>query len=84
MSDALTIRTFVPDCDLEGVRVVDRMNWTGAGIAFPRSEWPKVKQRGVFDGPNLSGTHRFALLRLPGLGWCWEVKQRVLPLAAAA
>jgi hypothetical protein len=48
MSDAYTIRIFVPDGDPEGVRVVDRMNWTGAGIAFPRAKWPEVKQRQEF------------------------------------
>lgn len=48
MSDAFTIRIFVPDGDPEGVRVVDRMNWTGAGIAFPRSKWLDVKQRQEF------------------------------------
>ena len=45
MSDAFTIRIFVPDGDPDGVRVVDRMNWTSAGIAFPRSKWPDVKPR---------------------------------------
>lgn len=35
MADPYTIRICVPDGDPEGVRIVDRMNWTGVGIAFP-------------------------------------------------
>jgi hypothetical protein len=30
---AYTIRIFVADGDPEGVRVIDRMNWTGTGTA---------------------------------------------------
>lgn len=44
-SDPFTIRIFVPDGDPEGVRVIDRMNWTGRGIAFPREGWPSAKNR---------------------------------------
>lgn len=49
MPDPFTIRIFVPDGDPEGVRIIDRMNWTGVGIAFPRSEWLKVKKRPEFE-----------------------------------
>ena len=49
MSDPYTIRIFVPDGDPEGVRIVDRMNWTGVGIAFPRSKWQDVRQRQEFS-----------------------------------
>ncbi len=48
MSDPFTIRVFVPDGDPEGVRLIDRMNWTGLGIAFPRSKWTEVRQRAEF------------------------------------
>jgi hypothetical protein len=44
-----TIRIFVPDGDPEGVRVIDRMNWTGLGIVFPREKWPATKQRAEFS-----------------------------------
>jgi hypothetical protein len=44
-----TIRIFVPDGDPEGVRVIDRMNWTGLGIIFPREKWPTTKQRSEFS-----------------------------------
>ncbi len=45
MSDAFTIRVFVPGGDPEGVRLFDRMNWTGLGLAFPRSKWNEIKSR---------------------------------------
>lgn len=45
MPDAFTLRMFVPDGDPEGVRFIDRMNWTGLGIVFPRSKWSEVKSR---------------------------------------
>ena len=45
MSDPFTIRIFVPDGDPEGVLIIDRMNWTGLVLVFPRSKWPKVRKR---------------------------------------
>lgn len=44
-ADPFTIRVFVPDGDPEGVRLIDRMNWTGVGVAFPRSKWVDVRHR---------------------------------------
>lgn len=49
MPNPFTIRIFVPDGDPEGVRVIDRMNWTGLGIIFPREKWPSTKQRQEFS-----------------------------------
>lgn len=49
MPEPFTIRIFVPDGDPEGVRIIDRMNWTGVSIAFPRSEWRKIRNRAEFD-----------------------------------
>jgi hypothetical protein len=48
MADPYTIRIFVPYGNPEGLRIIDRMNWTGLGIAFPREDWPKIKQRAEF------------------------------------
>lgn len=45
MPDPFTIRIFVPDGDPEGVRLIDRMNWTGLGLVFPRGEWAEVRPR---------------------------------------
>jgi len=49
MPDPFTIRIFVPDGDPEGVRLIDRMNWTGLGVGFPRSRWMEVRQRSEFS-----------------------------------
>jgi hypothetical protein len=48
MPEAFTIRIFVPDGDPQGVKIVERMNWTGVGLAFPRSTWPQMKKRSEF------------------------------------
>ena len=48
MADAFTIHIYVPDGDPESVKFIDRMNWTGMGIAFPREKWPSIKQRPEF------------------------------------
>ena len=48
MADAFTIRIFVPDGHPEGVRIIDRMNWTGVGLAFPRAKWSDIKYRNEF------------------------------------
>ncbi len=48
-SGPFTIRVFVPDGDPEGVRLIDRMNWTGHGIVFPREKWLTTKQRPEFS-----------------------------------
>lgn len=45
MADPFTIRIFVPDGDPEGVRLIDRMNWTGLWVVFPRTKWPDVHHR---------------------------------------
>jgi hypothetical protein len=45
MSDPFTIRIFVPDGEPDGVRIIDRMNWTGVGVVFPREKWSAVRKR---------------------------------------
>lgn len=49
MSDPFTIRIFVPNGDPEGVRIIDRMNWTGLGIVFPRETWAETRRRDEFS-----------------------------------
>jgi hypothetical protein len=49
MADAFTLRIFVPDGDPEGVRVIDRMNWTGVGLVFPRTKWLDIRGRAEFS-----------------------------------
>jgi hypothetical protein len=51
MADPFTIRIFVPDGDPEGLRIIDRMNWTGLGIVFRREDWPRVSECSQREGP---------------------------------
>ncbi len=53
MADPYTIRIFVPDGDPEGLRLIDRMNWTGQGIVIPREGWPKIKLRQELAKPGV-------------------------------
>jgi hypothetical protein len=68
MPEPYTIRIFVPGGDPEGVKIVDRLNWTGVGVAFPRILWPDVAARveltraGVYV---LTGTEEGATDDLP-------------------
>jgi hypothetical protein len=48
MTEPYTIRIFVPDGDPEGAKIITLMNWTGIGIAFPRSGWPRLGARQEF------------------------------------
>ena len=57
MSDPFTIRVFVADGDPEGVRLVDRMNWTGVGVVFPRERWQSARLR-----PELTRTGVYVLV----------------------
>jgi hypothetical protein len=51
--EGYTIRILVPNGDPEGVRMIDRMNWTGLGFVFPREEWPSVQGRQILSGPGV-------------------------------
>ncbi len=65
MSELLgfSVKIFVPAGDPEGLRVVEKSNWTGQGIVFPRSLFAEVchreelKRIGVYVlwGPDRSG-----------------------------
>src|SRR5271170_7996757 len=48
MTEPFTIRVYVPDGDPDGVRIVDRLNWTGVGVVFPRELWQNVSKRAEF------------------------------------
>lgn len=53
MSDPFTLRIFVPSGDPEGVRIVDRMNWTGRGYFLPRDRWSEIKARPDLSHPGV-------------------------------
>lgn len=43
-----SLRIFVADGDPDGLRIVERSNWIGKAVVFPRALLPKVKQREEF------------------------------------
>jgi hypothetical protein len=43
-----SLRIFVADGDPEGLRLVERSNWVGKAIVFPRPLLPAIKQRSEF------------------------------------
>ena len=49
MSEPFTIRVFVPDGNPQGVKIIERLNWTGVGVAFPRGSWPQFSKRREFS-----------------------------------
>lgn len=44
-----SIRIFVADGDPDGLRVIERSNWNGRALIFPRPSLPEVKSRDEFD-----------------------------------
>jgi hypothetical protein len=58
-----TLRIFVADGDPDGLRIVDRTNWNGKALIFPRALYPQVRVRKEFQqtgvylllGPNENG-----------------------------
>lgn len=44
-----SIRIFVPDGDPDGLRMVEKSNWTGIGVVFKRTGYKQVVARPEFD-----------------------------------
>jgi hypothetical protein len=42
---AFSLRIFVADGDPDGLRIVERSNWIGKALVFPRALLPQVKKR---------------------------------------
>ena len=45
MPEAFTIQILVPDGDPGSIQVIDKLNWTGICVSFPRQKWSVVKSR---------------------------------------
>ncbi|MFA6061714.1 MAG: GIY-YIG nuclease family protein [Gallionella sp.] len=43
-----SLRIFVADGDPDGLRIVERSNWIGKALMFPRTIFPSIKQRNEF------------------------------------
>jgi len=52
-TDPYTIRIFVQDGDPEGIRIVDKMNWTGCCVTFPRDKWEDVRGQAELRRPGV-------------------------------
>ncbi|MDP3228748.1 MAG: hypothetical protein Q8N13_12320 [Acidovorax sp.] len=52
-----SLRIFVADGDPDGLRIVDKSNWIGKALVFPRALLPHVKGR-----PELAQTGVYLLL----------------------
>lgn len=48
-STPFSLRIFVADGDPDGLRVVERSNWIGRALVFPRTLFPKIKNREEFN-----------------------------------
>lgn len=44
-----SLRIFVVDGDPDGLRVVERSNWIGKALVFPRALYPQVRKRAEFQ-----------------------------------
>ena len=45
MIAAFPLRIFVADGDPDGLRIVEKSNWIGKALVFPRALLPQVKAR---------------------------------------
>lgn len=62
-SAGYSVRIFIPAGDPEGLRIVEKSNWTGQGLVFPRAQFTEARRRdelkrtGVYVlwGPGESG-----------------------------
>jgi hypothetical protein len=48
ITSPFSLRIFVADGDPDGLRLVERSNWIGKAIMFPRALLPSIKQRSEF------------------------------------
>jgi hypothetical protein len=40
-----SVRIFIPSGEPEGLRIVEKSNWTGQGLVFPRSLFAETRRR---------------------------------------
>lgn len=58
-----SVRIFIPAGEPEGLRIVEKSNWTGQGLVFPRARFAEARERAELDragvyvlwGPGESG-----------------------------
>ena len=75
-----SIRVFVPDGDPDGLRLVERSNWTGFGVVFKRTGYKQAASRPEFDRTGiyvLVGTSEDSALPMIYIGEGDPVKNRL-------
>ena len=67
MTDTLgfSVRIFMPTGEPEGLRIIEKSNWTGQGLFFPRSIYSHVRDR-----EELTRTGVYVLWNPSGSGQC--------------
>jgi hypothetical protein len=50
---ASTIKIFLADGTPLGIRVIEKSNWTGRGVEFSRTDWPRARKRDEFGRPGV-------------------------------
>ena len=48
-----SVRIFVPTGDPEGLKIVEKSNWVGLGLVFPRAQYPEVRKRSELKRPGI-------------------------------
>jgi hypothetical protein len=52
-SDPFTLHIFVVDGDPDGLRIIERTNWSGKALMFPRALYPQVRGRSELKQPGV-------------------------------
>jgi len=50
---SFNLQIFVPDGDPDGLRIVERSNWSGKAVMFPRALYIEVRKRAEFKQPGV-------------------------------
>jgi hypothetical protein len=50
VAGAFSIKLFLADGTPDGLRIVEKSNWTGVGLVCTRSQYPNVRHRKEFQG----------------------------------
>jgi hypothetical protein len=75
-----SIRIFLPDGNPNGIKVVEKSNWSGRGIVFPRVLFPEAKKRPELAGPGvyvLAASREQTELRRVYIGESDQVRPRI-------
>jgi len=53
MARGFSVRIFVPSGDPEGLKIVEKSNWVGLGLVFPRTQYAEVRKRTELRRPGV-------------------------------